>query len=698
MSSGGRRDERHRGLDLALVLFQCAGVILAVYSGQLLSLPWWGQLLILLVVTTFVVALAVAIEAGFRPSSTLPENPLRNGGPFTRMKVVVRGAAKWSTYGVPGIVAALIIFALPTNVWPALTSDGSCDEPIDLRVVTGPENVSPLLEAARRYVVERSRQGCRTTAVTVTENSSIDGLRDGFAGGWTSRGSDLNGTDCERLPTRVTLLGPRPDIWIPASRSVAEGVREDVNTQDACPLDENPVRVKADLAIRGSVGSSPVVMGVFADANRPDLGGEPGKQSLASLLRAFRTNEVLDFVARPSADTSEPALLSTPVLYRALRESGWAGEERATAEEILEQSRISASDPASLLCRFREDDAAEVSPPAGTAVIVPENILARYDYGDELGEEAACQARRPSEKWRLYPYYTSDLPVVELPFVHVRWPGEDTGRRNEAVEDFRNWLANDELTRAGLRTVSGELSADNPRLRGLRNDGHAVPEPMSPHPLRGDTGCVGSLDQILGCYNDTRPTNPVSLLLDISGSMANVVAGGPRLALAQELAQRIVTGVRPETPISLFPFSTVTQPKAAGPAASSNNAAARTDVLGAIQRATVNGGDLALTTAVDQTAQRLRLGRQTLVLLTDGQALNTNPGHADRARDLAEQLTADNRGLRVLIVPTDPTDCGDRPVASIADAFGEGSCVDNRQGTIDDFASAVVSEILWGND
>jgi hypothetical protein len=687
MSSADRRTKRRPWLSTALGLFQCAGVFFGVYSGRLLSLPWWGQVLIILAVTVLVVILAMILVHGI-PATIVDF--------FRQLYAAVKRAAKWTILGSPGVAVALVAFLLATNVrWLSAIADESCPEPIDLRVATGPENVSSLTNAARRYVADKSRGGCRTATVSVTASPSIDELTEGFANGWTSPGSEPDGGDCQHLPARVTLLGPRPDIWVPGSRAIAEKVRQDLKPEGVCGLNENPVRVTADLAIHGSVASSPVVMGVFADANRPDLGGDPGKQSLSSLLQSFRTDQVLNSVARPSPDASESGLLSTPVLHQALRDAGWTGE----AEKLLDQSRISAGDMTSLLCGLREDDAAGKAPPGDTAVILPESALARYDYGDELGQESACRGRTPSPKWRLFPFYTGDLPVLEYPFVHVRWPGEDTDRRNQAVEDFRKWLEDDELAREGFRTASGGLSADNPRLTALRNGGNAVPEVMPPHPLRGDTGCIESLSQVLDCYNRARPANPLTLLLDISGSMANPVAmGGPRLARAQQLAQRIVAGVRTGTPISLFAFSDVTQPKSE-PVRSSDNATARDAVLGDIQRATVNGRDLPLTTAVGQTVDQLRRGKQTLVLLTDGQVPGTNPGYADQARKLAERLREQNR--RVLIVPTGPSGCHDQPVAAVVGALRElheGTCVEDPKATVDDLAHTITYEISWGSD
>ncbi|HEU5156215.1 MAG TPA: vWA domain-containing protein [Streptosporangiaceae bacterium] len=628
---------------------------------------------------------------------------------FSRTGAVSWAAVRWAAFGAPGIAGALIVFLLATNVWSAVTRDSSCAEPVDLRVTTAPEDVVPLTEAARRYVAEKSRRGCRAASITVTGNSSIGQLEKGFVNGWTSQGTALDDSDCAHLQARVTLLGPQPDIWIPSSRALAETVQAaleepaDPKERDECSREAHPVRAKAHLDIHESIGSSPMVVGVFADFNRRELGGVPGEQRLAALLSTFSDKQVLDSVTRTSADTSESALLATPVLYQALREAKWVDDGKMAPERLLDQGGTSAGDAASLLCQFRDDDAHGRTPPTeGTAVIVPESVLARYDHGDDLGEEAACQGRVPSPKWRLYPYYTADLPVIEHPFVHVRWPGEDTASRDRAVEEFRAWLADGELTNEGLRTAAGTFPDDAVRLRGLRKDGQDIPDAMPPHPLRGDPGCVESLEQVRTCYNEARPMDPLTLLLDVSGSMANPgPKGGQRLARAQEVAQSVAANVRPETTISFYPFSTAALPETER-VISSDNDDARENVLGAIQREVPAGQDLPLATAVEQTAARLLRGTQTIVLLTDAQQVNDTPAtrarDADQARALAERLEK-YRGLRLLIVPTGPPDCRAPRIALIIDAFrdrGTAACVGSPQDALDDLASAVVSKVLWG--
>lgn len=692
MSSVDRATKRHRVVQLTIALLQGPGAFFTFYATKW---PFWEQLLFFL----GIMAVAVVLAAVLLRWIESPSSP--GSGIADYIEIVVSGAARWTVRGLPGVAAATAVFFLVTSVvpyttnrlWPSLTHHEACGEPMDLRVVTGPENAALLTEAAHRYAAEKSGNGCRTVTVTVATISSLDRLKNGLASGWVSPESALDRLDCSKLPSRLALLGPRPDIWIPDSGETVDWVRDGLDSGDSCSITQNPIRVEVgSVHAAGSVGTSPMVLGVFADADRPDLGGDAGRPSLAALLQTFQTYRIVNSVVRPSPDTSESALLSTPALYQALRAADRASDE--DVERSLDQSPLSTGDATSLLCRFRADDAAGKTPPTNTAVVVPESVLARYDRGDDLRQDVSCPGRVPSAKWRLYPFYTGDLPLLDHPFVHLRWPGEDTGRRAQAVDDFSHWLEHGELTHEGLRTAAGRFPASTPYRKILQSQRNDVPETVS-RPALHASACGGSLSRGLDCYDKARPKYPLSLMIDISGSMANTVAGGPRLARAQGLAERVMADARSGTPTRLFFFSSVTHP-ATGPIGDTGDGTAFDDVLGAVHRATTDGRDLDLVTAVGQALPWLKQGKQTLLLLTDGQPKTDPQDAARRARDLAEQIRDRVPALRVLTVLTGPSGCDDPPVRDFAGAFGPGSCLDRAQLTTDDFAGLIASEISGG--
>jgi Bacterial extracellular solute-binding protein len=664
--------------------------LVTLYEGPLLRMPWWGQALVILgIVLAGLLVVAVVTSPRSGPGiRSKAEAVARQAGEVMRraVRLVRLGAA-----GIGAAVAVILGIMFVPPLWSAATSAGTCGEPIDLRVVTDAENVGPLTAAARRYMADRAGGGCRPVTVDVTGDAPAEQAEAGFAHGWTSPGTGLNDDDCSARPERATLLGSQPDVWIPASSIVARGVRDHLKGLSGCSGKASPVLARAHLDLQGSVASSPLVVGVFSRSDQPSLVAGGGEQKLKPLLDAFSKDDLVRSIARPSPDASTSGLLATPLLYQAMPGSGG---DPAKVEEALAQTEAPAGDAVSMLCELRKGPPA---PPDRMAVIVPESVLARYDHGDALGG-TGCPSGKPPQQWRLFPYYADDLPVLDHPFVHVRWQGQDTARRNEAVADFRKWLQRDALTREGLRTPSGRLTADDHAVQDLRG-GHSVPDLVPPRPPAGGEGCTASLEELLGCYQGARPPLPVSVMLDVSGSMSNPSGpqSEPRLGFAQALALRIMGGARPSAPASLFLFSRPPGTPAdyrmpnGGLAAAAGNESDRSDVETAVQRATTKGWDLALTSAIAQAAPHLPLGKQTLVLVTDGQSASNNPGAGRQAAALARQLRKDYPKLELLIALTPPADCRAEPVASIAAAFGRDSCMSGD--TVDALTSLVMARI-----
>lgn len=216
----------------------------------------------------------------------------------------------------------------------------------------------------------------------------------------------------------ATYLGPQPDVWIPDTTAAAVTAENYVGNSSG---DQND---KAELDIDGTVGTSPMVIAVFGSSFNPP---SSVLRDLDSLYGALRNGQV-DVPTRPSAKTSEAALVSTPVLSAATQRAYGVNVQKA--EERMSSGGSVAGDAAAMLCRFRAQDAANGKPPAHAAVVVPEIALARYDGNATIGTGTGCERGRrgpghpqafPSSAWHMYPYYANDLPVLDHPFVHVRW-------------------------------------------------------------------------------------------------------------------------------------------------------------------------------------------------------------------------------------------------------------------------------------
>jgi hypothetical protein len=683
---------------------------LGIYGQHLLNLAWWQQLLITPCVLVLVTALTV-VDRGQDSSSA---------GRFIRrfgktLAGVVRGALGWLVWLSPGIAVGVLAFF----VVKPIVMVGSCGLPTNLRVLTTPESLTAMTNAARAYEVDTADgDGCRRVTISVTANGSVADVQQGFANGWLTQGSRSSGSGSAAARS-WEFMGPRPDIWIPASKSTARDVQEFV--EDAGNGGQ-PLEGKTDLSLGDddTVGVSPMVVAVFTQFDKT----EPRAQLETNLKTVFdqvKVQQGLTAVARPLPDTSEAALLSTPALYRA-QGTGQNSASDARVEKTLNPRRVVTGDPAALqagdaatlLCHFRAADSPTTLPPSGVAVIVPENILAAYDRGDPLGTACPAEKGKPSKEWLLSPYYSADLPVLDHPFVRVRWPGESTDRQERAIEDFREWLGSERLTQQGFRTATGDVGPEhgaNPLLTTLRDKTAVSPPPVSTGPLHGRSACTASVQQVLGCYKAARPQTRLNLMIDVSGSMAQP-AGDSGLTRAQDMARVIVSGARTGDQIRVRSFSCIKptsggrgcsaeiSPPPAAPITITNAPAPREALQKQVQETRVKGADLPLIEAIEKAGAELAVGSQSLVILTDGQNPDHNPQVADKAPATEARLHRMNADLRVFLVLTGAsTTCDDSPVEPIEGAFGDGSCIDGmtldgQPKAVDDLAGEVISNIV----
>lgn len=677
MSPVRPKDDRNYLPELALAALQS---ILSVYAALILRLPWWGQILF---VTGVIVVTAVFIGLVTRQRHRASGHGKDFLKALGRLQV---GALKWLVAGLPGVAVASLVFG---TVW--ISSGHSCAAPVDLRILTAEENVPALTDAAARYVAARSGDGCRNAIVTVSAGSAIQDIESGFTRGWRIS---------KAATGAVTYFGPRPDVWIPDTTAAAVDAQ---NYLDNSSGDRND---KAELGIGGTVGTSPMVIAVFGSSFSP-----PGSVlgDLGSLYSELKNGQV-DVPTRPSAKTSEAALVSTPVLSTAIQRS--YGVNARQAEKLMSSSGSVAGDAAAMLCRFRAQDTANGKPPAHAAVVVPEIALARYDNNAAIGTGGGCQSghrapgdpvRFPSPAWRMYPYYAGDLPLLDHPFVHVRWPGEDNAARDHLVEDFQSWLGSHSPGVGGFRTRDGELPSDGAdwlrELSGLYDSTRVVPTRIGRKGAldagdRADrAAAVAQWTNANDVYRAGRPSASLKILFDVSGSMATPLGDGePRLFRAQEIARSVLQSARDDDKIQVSDFSTRARLRLdVGP--EDGYPPGDRDVLREkVQSERANGSDQALVAAIDDAAKQVG-DADDLVVLTDGQLASTNPN----AEAAAAALRKAHPNLRVQIVLTGPKNCGDDPIKQVAGALGRHTCVDGSVKPPDDVADAVLATVLWGD-
>ncbi|WP_433231775.1 VWA domain-containing protein [Actinomadura formosensis] len=688
---------------LQVVILDASSTVVVSLGVTLVHGSFWLNAAI----TLLVVALATAALFVFYPDTarTMLERvwkALRRGGT----------ALAWGCAGAAAMALVLLAGAGVHRVW---RHTDACGQPLELRVLTAPETLTPLRAAAAEFVNADEDRGCRKYSVTVVPEAGPLSLYDGFSLLWRrSKPAGVGRADDEQL------LGPQPDIWLPSSTAEYDFVPKSpgqIDTRNAAG-GGSPVTRTAALAgggpaagpgggegdpsfrMLGSLGSSPLVLALFpgahgsvADPSRMPIAPDPA----ALLTRIADAGVKLRAIARPVPETSSASLAVAPALYDAL-----PGDDRSD-ERFAEPADLVASDAVSLLCRFRQRAAAgQADPPDDIAVAVPEQVLHDYDTGLPLGDDR-CGAVDPdapqSVKWRLYPYYANGLPTLDYPFVQVRWRGQDTRERDAAVTAFYRWLQRNPLTLQGFRNGEGRIPSVREgdgrhhylaRLQGVMGS-RVMPDavrPTTPDDVQRSLDRVGA----------ARPRTALALLLDASGSMGGAAQGrgGSRLARGTSFLRSLVSQLQSNDRVGLQVSSSASpdDPDLVGnvpqEAASPEQ---KNTVLSDLQATASGGTDRALGDAI--AAAGVGSGRQNLILVTDGQSPGTNPQLGARTAWLSGEFRKRHPGLRLTVVLTGPATCASSPVKEIVAAFGKdgGGCVPLTGAPEVEQAAALLAEL-----
>ncbi|GAA2152164.1 hypothetical protein [Actinomadura napierensis] len=677
----------------AIFIELCSGVIVGVLAKLVHDVSWTSTLIVPGAVVLATVGLVVLFPAAARRALEWLAKKW-NGA-----------AVAWTLAG--GAVMALVVGAT-AGVNDLREQVGGCGQPLELRVLAPPEALTPLRAAANEFADEGESRGCRRYGITVVPDSGPVPLYDAFRRLWRRSGqADEPHADDEQL------FGPQPDIWIPSSTAEFDYVPKtpgQVGGTKGTALGaggggggaaERPAEGDPYFVPRGSLGTSPLVLALFTRAHESvaDPTAAPISPSTAALLRRFADAGVdLHAIARPVPETSAAALAVTPALYGSTQ-----GDDNSGDERFAEPANLVAPDGVSLLCRFRQEAAAgNAGPPDDIAVAVPEQVLYDYDMGRPLGDRCGgVDADDPSyAKWVLHPYYATDLPTLNYPFVQVRWRGQDTEARNTAVTEFHDWLVRHPLTMQGFRDGSGYVPSAREgdtrhyylsRLQSAAG-GDLIPNEVSLDPPKG-------VRETLTAIGAARPRVSVSLMLDVSGSMGGAArsGGGSRLAQGTSFLQSLVSQLQTNDRAGLQVSSATASPTGAGTFGNVPRDAASPDqknlITGRLQAVASGGGDQALSDAI--AAADTGSGKEDLVLVTDGQVPRTNPHLASRASWLAGDFRRRHPDLRLTVVLTGPVGCDASPVSEIVAALGAKGkgCVPLTDAPVDEQAAQLLSEL-----
>lgn len=568
-----------------------------------------------------------------------------------------RGRKLLKTLG-PVLASAVIAFPAAwgaNTAWSHLWDPArACGAPIDLRIVAAPETVIALRAAAKTYEQKR----CPSATISVVPEPSIKGMEIGFSHGWAD----------STAPSSDTILdGPQPDIWIADSRIIAAGVR----LSNSAGTDSE----KANLQIGETVASSPMVIGLFRKEARgaDSFAGQDETSSGRTLSGLFtelthnRINVGLPNVLRAVPDTSEAALLATPALYDAAANLGEKKVEQTQAG-LPEKALLTAtafSDGTSMLCYLRGPQKPHAHPDAA-AVLLPEQAVYDYDRGHALGD-SCLKGPTPSDRL-LYPYYTTDLPTLDYTFVHVRWPGQDDAERSNTIEDFQRWLVTNSVTALwGFRSPSGRA----PRflvstLTNPSGDNTAPPPPTMQPRFQQSSHCGRTLARITECYAQNRPAMTTTILLDVSGSMAqSTVKGGSRLSWAQQTGEGLAGLAHySQDKLSFAPFGQ-SAPASPPPGPTRLSPKLANNIAATVAR----GYDRPLAAELRKAVDGLPAGSPNIVVLTDGQRAGTNTGYPAAARNLASYIHGNDPGVGVFFALTSGARCTTEPVNTLVGAL-----------------------------
>ncbi len=534
------------------------------------------------------------------------------------------------------VTAGLVVLGAQTarslagRVFPA-----GCASPVDLRVLTAPENLTALRAVARTFTAAGDGH-CGQVRVTVTSFGSLTSVRAGLQGDWY-------GTPGGGETIRGAL---QPDIIIPGSSAEVPYL-----------ADEHQPGVH--LVDEGSIATSPMAVGLTEQAEddvAPGLAGNP-QPTLKELLTSARTNGVQTFL-RASPDVSEIGALATADLYATKALGGTADQ----TEEALAGTTTPFGDSTSMLCGLR-------TRPVGdrVAVIAPEQVLADYVNGEALGD--ACPREVPPVPLTIH--LPSDTHVLNYPFVHVTWVDQDSARRASQVERFRHWLGGGRLRSQDFRDSSGRA----------RPDTYAGVKPFPRLPRARDRAFAPSatkrwLEEIVLRWRPQR----VVLAVDRSGSMGiGRSEGGSPFTYAVQLARGAALSlIHDPDSGELDTFSEIGGKQRFVALTPARRPPDRTDMDAKLRGLTPSGSDIPLYTAIEKAARS-----SVAVILTDGGSQKGDTASA--AKDLRKRLVG---SVPPIVVLTGDERCdASEPIKALGHAV---TCVDTVNDEVNDTIAAIL--------
>lgn len=660
---GGKRHKNARRIVLPLIGGVTLFVIeifapLLIDSGD--AAPFLSLVGLLVVLVAVAELLRLQPEA-IEPLASLLSAVARRLRLRTRPRRAPRQARRW----IPAaavlrrlrvLVAHVVVIAgFAASAWLATTwvttrvAPGwgePCGRPLELRVLTSAENRDIIRRLADEFAVSpENNRGCRLAHITLSTQSSAEVVRQAFLREWS--GPSSVGTDS---PV-ATLLGARPDVWLPASTAEVEHVLA-LRPRDA------------ELEVMGSLAYTPMVFAApkryrqRIESQLPQAGSPSWRDLIDAAVRSGLT------VARPDPGLSVAGLLATVDLYRGIPR----GDTQALRD--LERRITSLGTPVSglrdLLCTIRTSGAST------TAVIATEQAWLDYERGEPLGDGCPRPGGRPPVSY--HAFHPADAHGADHPFVRVTWGKEADPRRDEAIDRWRRWLAERLASAGGYRSTAGQAVGDLP----------PIIEPEVPvRRFRGQ-----ELARTLEEFPSARQAVTLAFIVDRSGSMNKPTAENvSRLDRARELidASLRLLGAADSAGVAAFPAEgepggpRLHQIQPVVPFSGENREEAAKRLAAFDGR---GSGHMPLYDAIEEAARGLR-GRgvnQAVVVFTDGE--RSTRGGIDAA-ELARRLAASADRPRVFVVAIGERECDEPDIARLEEHDVMSRCYAASESTTD---------------
>jgi Ca-activated chloride channel family protein len=518
-----------------------------------------------------------------------------------------------------------------------------------LQVAASSDQADVLAQAAAEYGRQRPTVDDRCVDVQVRGVESVEAAT-ALVGGWDE-----------------VALGPRPDVWVPASSAWALQVqlkRQATKQPDVIPFE------------RPKVATTPMVFAM----------PKPMAEALGWPQRPLGWNELLRAVQNPQGwkAFNQPSWgpfrlgkldpnLSTPgleALIGAVFAATGQGSDLSveTLAKQADQLRTvilgierapgqDADTPATFLANLQQADQAGETLGFVSAVPLDEKSVFDYNRGSLGGLEDGGQ--RPKPKVPLVAVYPKEGTLeADHPWVVLRAPWVDAAKRRAAA-GFLDYIRSEPVQvrfqEAGFRSWGGRPGPGLTEENGLLPDQPArVLAPPAPKIV------VAALES----WNAARKRSNVLAVYDVSGSMKEPVPGTglTKIELVRKAVVLALPLFAPETNLGTWIFSTNLEGRQdwhelvpIGPTnAKLPNGKTRREVLaGTISLLQASNGDTGL---YDSTLAAFRALKRSyapgrlniVVLLTDG--INDDPDGGISKQELLRRLKAEQGNQKVAII------------------------------------------------